>query len=219
MRTRGVITFVIDDGFSAIYDNVVPLLDSHRFPAVFAIPLDAAAITRTTHRPTTPWAQWLKLAGRGHEIAAHSVSHIDLTTLPPEQVDEELRVPQEKLGATTIVYPGGGHNEVVLAAAKKYYTAGRTIRRALETLPPVQPHELHTYDATRLNFSLAHVNALAVWACLTNRWLIETYHMIDDHEQDMMHTVPLRAFRSHLNFVARLPVAVKTIREVINSAT
>ncbi len=210
-----MVSIVIDDGFSAAFTSVVPLLDQYHFPGVFAVPVDHAVIARTMQRSTTSWEEWLAITSRGHEIAAHSISHVDLTTLTAAELEEELRLPQILLQASTLVYPGGGFNDAVMRVTKKYYQAARSTTHGFETLPPRNAYELRTFDFTRSNFSVRKANLLALWAVLSNTWLIETYHMIDDHEQDMMHHVSLHDFRSHLAFLARLPIAVKTIRSVI----
>lgn len=204
-RNKGVITFVFDDGYQHIFDEVVPLLDRYQLPGVFAIPLN-----------TPNWQQWLALSARGHEIAAHSVTHENLTQLSDQQLADELNQPAQALGATTLVYPGGAYDDRVMKVAAKYYTAARTVQRGFETVPPRERYQLKTFNWTRRNFSLWKANALAMWASLTNTWLIETYHIVSDQPTDETHAVSQAAFARHLAFVSHLPLAVRTIRESIS---
>ncbi|MBI4022157.1 MAG: polysaccharide deacetylase family protein, partial [Candidatus Andersenbacteria bacterium] len=88
---RGCVTLVFDDGYTDVYNQVVPLLDQFGLPGVFAIPLDHSHIEQTEGYTVTPWPAWLNVRQRGHEIAAHSVTHADLTQLAPAQLDDELR--------------------------------------------------------------------------------------------------------------------------------
>src|SRR5687767_7922458 len=126
MKQRGMVTFVFDDGYQAVYEEVVPLLDQHHLPAVFAVPLQTEAVARSEGEATLPIDVWRALQSRGHEIAAHSVTHRNLTTLSPAELATELAEPAKVLNATTLVYPGGAHNETVREAAKQYYRAART---------------------------------------------------------------------------------------------
>ena len=173
MGTRGTITLVFDDGYQAVYDDVVPLLEGAQLPGVFAIPLTAPAGKATP--PTASAAAWRPLADRGHELAAHSVSHTDLTQLADHELDRELREPAETLGATTLVYPGGAFDDRVVRTAKRYYEAARTTTWGFETVPPHDSMRLKTVNYSKRNWSLLKANARVLWAWLTGAWLIETF--------------------------------------------
>lgn len=216
MKKHGVITLVFDDGYQVIYDQVVPLLNELEIPGVFAIPLDSDAITRTEGRPTVAWQRWLDIDPR-HEIAAHGISHRSFTTLDSAELQEELSSPVQALTAQTVVYPGGAVNHTVAQAATTYYRAGRSTAFGIETLPPRDRMQLKTTNYTKNNFSLFAANLRALWACLTSGWLIETYHLVDDHEQEKVHVVRLQDFKRHLHFLKRLPVEIKTIAAVTST--
>lgn len=212
MKTRGTITLVFDDGYTSVKHNVVPLLNEHRVHAVFAVPL--APNQAAGAPPADTWQSWLALKGDGHEIAAHSISHTDLTQLSADQLERELAEPARVLGATTLIYPGGAHNEAVRRTARRYYRAARGVQRGFENIPPSQPLGLRTFNFTRKNFSVPRANALALWACLTNSWVIETYHLIDDTATTYSHTVLQHDFQRHFSFLLKLPIAIRTIQEV-----
>lgn len=219
MKPRGCVSLVFDDGYTHIFENIVPLLQKNKLPATFAIPLNHASLHAGTGPPFTDWQEWLKVSSSTIEIAAHAVHHTDLTRLPPDQLETELREPAEKLAATTLVYPGGAVNDTVETIAKKYYQVGRTTRRGFETLPPHNPMRLHTFNFTRDNFSPLKANMLALWAHLTNSWLIETYHIVTDEPTELKHAVRQADVVHHLKFLTHLPIAVRTIRDVISHHT
>lgn len=208
---RGAVTLVFDDGYTNIYQNVVPLLAQYNLPAVFAVALEHQAIEQTEGRPVTPWTAWLELKKQGHEIAAHAVSHRNLTSLSDNELAFELSEPARTLSATTLVYPGGAYDDRVVREAAKHYHAGRGVTKGFEHKQPATPMKLKTYNFTRHNFSPARANALAAWAWAADRWLIETYHLVDDDESEKEHAVRLGDFASHLKFLSRLPVDVVTI--------
>lgn len=214
MKPRGVITFVFDDGYEQVYRNAVPLLDKYQLKGVFALPLNGKKLEKNEQRKIRPWQQWLDVRTRGHEIASHSVSHTNLTHLSPDALEQELRQSQEALQATTLVYPGGGFNDAVSQAAQTYYRAARTVVRGLETIPPKNPWQLRSVNWRRTNFKPWKANLFVLWAYLTNSWLIQTFHMVDDDDTHMVHTVRTSDLDKHLAFVAKLPIYVKTIREV-----
>jgi peptidoglycan/xylan/chitin deacetylase (PgdA/CDA1 family) len=215
MKQRGMVTFVFDDGYQAVYDEVVPLLQQYQTPAVFAVPLQSEVVAQQTQTPTLSADVWMQLVKEGHEVAAHGQSHRDLTTLTEAELESELAEPARYLKASTLVYPGGAHNDRVAAAAKHYYRAARTVVHGFESVSPQNPWRLKTYDFTQANFSVWKANLLVLWAWLTNRWLIETYHVVSRQPSQLSHYVSLSDFSAHLKFVSRLPVAVKTIKQAL----
>lgn len=215
--TRGVITLVFDDGYEAVYNSVVPLLRHYRMPAVFALPLNSKKLEATEQRKIKPWQEWRHLRDEGHELAAHSVTHTNLTKLSDEALRTELKNPSITLQTRTLVYPGGAFDDRVVHSAARYYTAARTTQRGFETLPPQNPLKLKTFNFSRNNFSLLKANVFALWACITNSWLIETYHMIDENNREMIHTVHTHKFAQHLQFINNLPVNIQTIKDVMQA--
>lgn len=215
MTHRGAITFTFDDGYTEVFKTVPALLEKYNFKGVFAVALNHEKIEYTEKRPVTPWQKWIKLRQRGHEIAAHSLNHVNLTKPNAAELEKELKEPQEKLGATTLVYPGGAFSDKISNAAKKYYMAGRTVIHGFEKIPSQNPMQLRSYNWTRNNFSVAKANLLALWAYLTNSWLIETFHMVSDSDTELVHTVKSIDLDKHLHFVAKLPLYVRTIQETV----
>ncbi|PIT98550.1 MAG: hypothetical protein COT71_00025 [Candidatus Andersenbacteria bacterium CG10_big_fil_rev_8_21_14_0_10_54_11] len=212
--TRGAVTLVFDDGYEHIYRDVLPLLDAAGIPAVFAVPIDPSPDAAPAAAPLRSWQHWQQLNPR-HELAAHGISHSNLTTLSAAELNTELAIPAAQLKATTLVYPGGAHNEEVTAAARAHYFAARTVKKGTAALPPHDPYHLPAFDFTQDSFSLTRANWLAVQVCLANRWLIETYHVVSDYITAPKHRVPLRDFLRHLTLLQRLPIRIATIREII----
>lgn len=217
MNKRGVITLVFDDGYQKVYTEVVPLLAAYNVRAVFSVPL-LPENNKIAGEKITSSEKWLTAAKKyGHEIAAHSISHTDLTTLSSAALKKELTVPAKELKASTIVYPGGAHNEAVVTIAKKTYSAGRTVLHGLETLPPKDRMRLSTINFTKKNFSVARANIRALQAFLQNKWLIETYHMVSATASPLVHSVVLDDLEAHLDFVTSLPVKISTIRDLVKT--
>jgi len=211
----GIISLTFDDGYAHIHDDVLPVLNTRKMPGVFAVPIDDSAVSTSEHMDTTPHDQWLQAKLDGHEIAAHGVTHTDLTTLSRTNLSTELEQPVLEMSATTIVYPGGAYNKAVVEGARNHYSAGRTTNRGFETLPPANIMQLATFNYTRRNWSLLKANARVIWALLTGKWLIETFHIVSD-AADSPYCVPLSDFKKHVAFIDLINIPVKTISQVID---
>ena len=167
---RGRVTLVFDDGYQSTFNNVLPILDKHAIPGVFAIVNGRNELEQKALAPTSAWHS----INPRHELAGHSHTHVDLTKVSSEQLEYEIN----QFSGKTLVYPGGAHNDLIIAVAKKYYKAGRTVQKGFNKLNPSDLYRLKTYNFTRNNFSVLKANMLAIWAWLTNSWLIETYHIV-----------------------------------------
>lgn len=101
-----ILTF--DDGYADAYTEALPLLQKYGFGATFAIP------TGLVGQPGyLTWKQIKAMAAAGMELISHSVSHVDLASIPTEEATRELRLSkralEEALGRPMqfLVYPYG----------------------------------------------------------------------------------------------------------------
>ncbi len=215
MKNRGAITLVFDDGYEDVRQQVLPLLQQYNVRAVFAVPTSPEHKT-IANEPVASIADWKKSAeAYGHELAGHGVTHNNLAAMPIQDMQQELQMSHEALSANSIVYPGGAYNDDVISAAQTYFTAGRTVKFGLETLPPKKPFELKTINYTKNNFSVARANAYSLLAYLRGKWIIETFHMVRNSHSDMKHFVYLDDLEAHLDFITSLPIEIDTIRNIM----
>jgi peptidoglycan/xylan/chitin deacetylase (PgdA/CDA1 family) len=110
-RTEGdeiVVTF--DDGFQNHLDNAAPLLAEQGFSACFFLVTDLLDASPERAKkfererlhlplPVEPldWDGAERLLALGHEVGSHTVSHPDLTSLPPDELERELEASREEL--------------------------------------------------------------------------------------------------------------------------
>lgn len=215
MKQRGAVTLVFDDGYTAVYNAVVPLLHLYGIRAVFAVPLHVPDNT-IEGETLTSTQKWLAIAAEdGHEIAAHGITHTDLTKLSDAELDQELQEPANILQAPTLIYPGGAYDDRVINAAKQHYKAARTVQYGLNDLHPKDPLQLKTINFTKNNFSVARANIHALRAYLKNKWLIETYHMVSKERSSLTHSAVIDDLEAHLDFITSVPVRITTIRDIV----
>jgi len=119
----GAVTFSFDDGYYSQLTNAVPLLNARGMRATFFV---------TTNLTEVSWTDWRDLAAQGHEIASHSLTHLDLTTLTDPLMGAELRdsqlivnqnVPSQS--CLSFAYPYANSDARVRAAAGDLYIASR----------------------------------------------------------------------------------------------
>jgi peptidoglycan/xylan/chitin deacetylase (PgdA/CDA1 family) len=162
------ITF--DDGYRDNFVNAAPILEGLRLPATFFV---VSRWIGTTEVPfwdrrrgvRYPWMTWDEVADlrrRGFDIGAHTRTHADLGTLPPELARTEIVGAREDLeralGARveSFAYPYGGRENLtevnralVKAAGFRCCCAafGGTITRATDPyhLPRVPVSTWHPY--------------------------------------------------------------------------
>jgi peptidoglycan/xylan/chitin deacetylase (PgdA/CDA1 family) len=134
-------TFVItiDDGYVDGYTEAFPVLEANGFKATYYLPTGRIGWTRIlTARQVS------EMAAAGMEMADHSVSHIDLTSLSIENARAEIIGPVDYLEAllgsrpTTFAYPFGFYNadlmgEVDDAGFSIAFTTANSCRESFAT--------------------------------------------------------------------------------------
>jgi peptidoglycan/xylan/chitin deacetylase (PgdA/CDA1 family) len=119
------VLLTFDDGYLDFATQAWPLLEKYRFSAtVFLVAGEVGGINRWDRQfgeevPLLGWEEIRRLADLGVEFGSHSMSHPDLTRIPPaEVVREAIRSRarlQEGLGrpVRSFAYPHGGEDQVV----------------------------------------------------------------------------------------------------------
>jgi peptidoglycan/xylan/chitin deacetylase (PgdA/CDA1 family) len=163
-RMRGrVVAITFDDAFESVVAKGKPVLDAFGFCATMFAPTrfmeDGGPLVwpgidhwqQTPHAgELTPldWDGLAALRDAGWEIGSHTHTHPHLTTIPDDELRDELEgsraLCEERLGAcTSIAYPYGDVDErVVAAAGRAGYSAGASL--------PARPHQVRALDWPRV---------------------------------------------------------------------
>ena len=122
-----ILTF--DDGYKNQYSNAKPILDKYGFKATFYIVCNY--VGSGDNRMT--WEQIHSLHDEGHDIAAHTMNHNDLSKLSPQAVEYEVAQSKQCLldqgiNPKSFAYPfnGGSDDPTVLNIVASHYDLART---------------------------------------------------------------------------------------------
>ncbi len=175
---QGMVTFSFDDGFLSTYQNGIPLLNAAGIKSTQAI------ITKSFSSPGyISVAQMQAMALSGHEIASHSQTHADLTTISTPIAKSEIngsRTDLSLLGINTktFVYPYGSFNASVVAQVKTAgYTGARGVVSGYNT-PQTNAWELKDQHITS-NVSFDTVKGWIDTAVKNKQWVILEMHRQD----------------------------------------
>lgn len=137
------VALTFDDGYEDMATAALPILQQYGFPATFYI-----IVNFVGYPGYMSWEQIEQLRDAGMEIGAHTLTHADLTGLPPErawiEIEQSRMVLEERLGMpiTSFSYPAGSHNAELV---EMVYAAG--YNNAVTTLPETEI--VHMYKIPR----------------------------------------------------------------------
>ena len=106
---KGAVSITFDDGYPSQVTNAVPLLNARNLKGSFF------AVTRPCWIDShVSWETYRNVASQGHEIGSHTVSHLDLTTLPELDMRWELSESQRMINENIASRPASPE-EVIFA--------------------------------------------------------------------------------------------------------
>ncbi len=175
---RGLVSLTFDDGWESVYSQALPLMKSAGIQSTqYVISGYVGSKGYMTAR------QLYALQGAGHEVASHSVDHLDLPAQPAKVQDFELRQSGADLNkcfgeVSNYAAPYGTYSQAVTTASAKYYRSYRTTDDGYNTGDAFDPYSLKVMNISRKTSPAE----LASWleTAKTNKvWLILVYHQVD----------------------------------------
>ncbi len=131
----GSIAITFDDGYQNLYTEALPVLQQYGFRATVFLITDycgkhnnwAGNSPLLERRPLLSWSEIEEMRKYGFEFGAHTLTHPDLTRLPLNQAEREVRqskiVIEERLGVEIgmFAYPYGRHDEMTEKIVQQYF--------------------------------------------------------------------------------------------------
>jgi peptidoglycan/xylan/chitin deacetylase (PgdA/CDA1 family) len=149
------------------------------------------------------WAPWQSLFDRGHEIANHTRSHLNLSILTPEEVEYEISKGKADIlenlqgvqQVPSFTYPYGSSSPCSKSLAAKYHMNAR----GSWGINPAAPEDFMLIKGSGYYapFSLESMNHNLDAALEIGGWYLPYFHMIGSDTG----YCPLEIFRSHLDYV------------------
>jgi peptidoglycan/xylan/chitin deacetylase (PgdA/CDA1 family) len=206
---RGMVTFSFDDSGPSQPTIAIPLLQRYGVKGTFFV--------------VPQWHDWTPLArtllADGHEFAAHGMTHQTLTTLTPQQLDDELRLSkawiQTNIGGTvdSFATPSAAFNATVITAVKGYFGNHRGGEEDLNFVG-TDVYRLQS-DFMYNTSTVAKVCARIQQAAAQRGWLFLTFHdFTNDASSTQGFTVPAAIFEGILACATTTPgIDVVTARQ------
>ncbi|MGO4186986.1 polysaccharide deacetylase family protein [Pseudarthrobacter sp. TAF60_1] len=217
----GMISVTFDDGWTSQYNNALPILNKYGVPATMYI--ISGSVNAVPDYMTQ--AQIQAFASRGDQIAAHTVTHADLTTLTAAQVNTELSQSKATLqgmfGASAAVdfaSPYGAYNATTTAAVKSLYSSQRNTDGGYNAAAGFDPYNIlvQNVDSTT---TPAIVQGWITEAKASGTWLVLVYHEVGANiGADIYHT-DTAVLDAHMAAVKNSGLPMVTIRQGVEAMT
>jgi peptidoglycan/xylan/chitin deacetylase (PgdA/CDA1 family) len=227
---RTVVTFTFDDG-DADQLAAARVLHAHRMRGTFYI------ITGAIGTPAyLTVADLRRLAAAGHEIGAHSVSHLNLTRLGAAEARRQVCMSRDILAGwgfrvTSFAYPGAAANRAAKATVRGCgFTSARIAGglrtpgcpgcAAAETIPPAHRYAIRTPGQAEGSWTLADMQRTVVTAeRLGGGWVPFVFHHVCTTGRCPDLAVKLSTLKAFTSWLAQRQrtagTVVRTVAEVV----
>jgi peptidoglycan/xylan/chitin deacetylase (PgdA/CDA1 family) len=212
--SEGMISFTFDDSWTSQYTNVVPVLQTAGFKGTFYLttqPIQEAWDTFMTPN------QVKDIAGKGHEIAGHTVTHADLTTLSQTQVNNEIKNSKTYLqnltgkAVTSFAYPYGALNTTVKSLLQQAgYTSARGIEYDTRNTASTDKYNLKSMCIETSN-TLEEIKAQIDAAKAQKQWFVLCIHEVKSGGDQW--TMTPAKFQEIVNYVKQTGIKVVTVQQ------
>lgn len=143
-KSGKVVGITFDDGFRSVYSNALPVLEKFGFTATnYFVSRQIGGFNKWDEPVGVPYSacmsgpemlEWHRL---GHEVGAHTLDHVHLTSIPPAEAQRQIadaRHELEDMLATAVeafCYPyGEASDEIRQMVGEAGYASATTTRRA-----------------------------------------------------------------------------------------
>jgi peptidoglycan/xylan/chitin deacetylase (PgdA/CDA1 family) len=219
-----IISITFDDGWESIYTEAAPLLTR------YGVRSTQYVIGGVQGNMAYMNLEQVKhLQNSGQEIACHTMTHPDLTTLSNDSLVHELHdcqtVLSKDLGLIREFASPYGHSDTrTLPVIKQYYRSHRNtdgdITNGVNQFDVNTPAQFDTYNiigvTIRHDTTVEQLKAAVAYAKANNGWLVLTYHQADD-ETGSTFAVDHNSLQEQLAYLAGTDVKIAPMGQVLDS--
>ncbi|BBJ27292.1 polysaccharide deacetylase family protein [Athalassotoga saccharophila] len=204
---KAIITFTFDD---ALYKPAIFFsseLSKRGLKGTFAITTNFVRDSNGNDVNGT-WEQWINLINASKfDVANHSKSHLDLTKLTPEELEEEINHARKILiskfkgqKVLCMVNPFNATNDVVDKKISEFHYAARNGIEGYNSISPPDKEWLRlNYKGIYHDTSATEMKKWIDESIKNNLWLIEMIHGVNGIGWE---AAPDNVFRDHFDYVS-----------------
>ncbi len=212
--STGAVTLRFDDGWLSQYENALPKLNSTGLKGTFYI------VTRQMAEQGFPGyinqTQLRNIYTAGNEIAAHTRTHRDLTTLSSSVQQSEIQGSRQDLigwnvgSILSFAVPFGSYNQSLITMIQNAgFTSMVTANGGLN-LETADAFQLARVSADTRN-SLAQLKQAVDSAAANKQWLIITFHEINTSGRT--YSITPANFNAIIDYIVQKGIPVVTVSE------
>ena len=212
--SEGMVSITFDDSWLSQYTNALPVLEDAGLKGTFY--LTTEPIQRGWDDFMTP-GQVQDIAQKGHEIAGHTVTHVDLTRIGRSRVNREIRNSKTYLqnltGAvvTSFAYPYGSLNNTIKSLLQNAgYSSARGVDEESQNTSTTDKYELKS-SCIETSHSMAQIKSEIDKAKANNQWYILCIHEVKNGG-DQYTMTPAR-FEEIVDYITSTGIKVVTVEE------
>jgi VCBS repeat-containing protein len=220
--TTATVTLTFDDGYTAVYQNALPLLNSYGYQGTSFVITGLSSIEGI---PLMNLTQLQALKAAGWDIESHSVNHQFLTSLDQTALETELTssrnwINNNGLGPVyAFAYPYGATNSNVIATTGTYYKYARTTDEGTNDYGASTTLRVAKLWGNSSYSSLHNVKEIIQLAQSQNKWVIVLAHgVVTDPTDYRLNSnygwVTTDVLNELLQFIKDNAIPVKTFAQI-----
>jgi len=220
--SQPLVTVTFDDGWESVYTNGLPTLQKDGIQTTQYI----ISGTMADNYSYMSVAQIQSMQKAGHEVASHTVSHPDLTTLSDQQLTYQLVQSKSTLNQDfgpiyDFTSPYGAYNAHTLQIIGQNYRSQKNAEgdpaanelEAINIKSTFNPLNVTSFTVRRTTTN-AEIQKLLQAARQNNGWLVLTYHQIDNSSDE--YAISPEVFAEQMQLIDRSNIRSATMGQVLN---
>lgn len=218
------ITVTFDDGWESVYTQAAPLLQKYGIPTTQYI---LSGIE--DNQDYMSFGQIAQLKAGGHEIACHSVTHPDLTTLNHKDLIDQLtgckKTLEKKLNTSIkdFASPYGSESADSVNGIKEVFRSERNTAGDITT-NQADDHDINVASTfnqygiiavtIRKETTAAQLQAAIDYTIQHNGWLVLNYHQVENGDEE--YGISMATLESQLKAINKAPVRIVTMGQFLD---